>query len=192
MSDEDRQRWNTRYREGRHPSHEPWDALVQLAEYLPSKGRVLDVAGGAGRNAVWLAERGLEVTVADISEAGLALAVGAAALRGVELRVCTVDFERDALPAGPWAAVVCCAYLQRDLVPSIAAALAPGGRFLWVHPTVTNLERHAKPSARFLLERDEAAGVVEGAGLRIVMAEESWVGDGESARHVARTVAERP
>ena len=32
MSDEDRQRWNTRYREGRHPSDEPWDALVQLAE----------------------------------------------------------------------------------------------------------------------------------------------------------------
>lgn len=41
--------------------------LDYLREHLPEDGRVLDVGGGAGRYAVWLAERGHRVRLADIS-----------------------------------------------------------------------------------------------------------------------------
>ena len=44
----------------------------------------VDIAGGAGANALWLARRGLDVTLADISPVGLALAEDECRARGVE------------------------------------------------------------------------------------------------------------
>ena len=38
-----------------------------LAQHLPQRGRVLDLGGGPGRYASWLAERGHRVTLADLS-----------------------------------------------------------------------------------------------------------------------------
>jgi len=46
-----------------------WEGTLEyLGRYLPPGGRVLDVGGGAGRYAVWLGERGYEVTLVDPSE----------------------------------------------------------------------------------------------------------------------------
>src|SRR4051812_10575216 len=74
MSLDDQVRWDEAYRERRVGSQEPSPFLVAMEGKLPGSGRALDIAGGAGANAVWLARRGLEVTVADISPVGLALA----------------------------------------------------------------------------------------------------------------------
>ena len=49
-----------------------------------SPGRALDVACGEGRNAVWLAEQGWQVTGVDFSEVALEKARRLAELRGVE------------------------------------------------------------------------------------------------------------
>lgn len=38
-----------------------------LQRYLPTSGRVLDIGGGPGRYAIWLAERGYQVVLADLS-----------------------------------------------------------------------------------------------------------------------------
>lgn len=190
MAEDDRERWNRKYQHGK--TGEPSAALVELSQWLPVQGRALDVAGGAGANAVWLARRGLAVTIVDVSEVGLALARAHAAREGVALATVRTDLEVEPLPAGPWALVVCCCYLQRDLIPRLVAALEPGGRLVWIHPTVTNLERHASPGARFLLQPGEAAALVEAAGpVRVCWSEEAWVGTGEAARCLARVVAER-
>ena len=58
-----------------------------LAEYLPESGRVLDVGGAAGRYAIWLAERGYDVTLADLSETQLDVAREKVREHGVEERV---------------------------------------------------------------------------------------------------------
>lgn len=192
MADEDRERWNRKYQEAGARAGAPSVALVELSRWLPAQGRALDVAGGAGANAVWLARRGLDVTLVDVSEAGLELARAHAQREGVAIATVWTDLEAEPLPAGPWALVLCCCYLQRDLIPRIAAALEPGGRLVWIHPTVTNLERHASPGRRFLLQAGEAAPLVEAAGsLRVCWAEESWIGPGAAARCLARVVAER-
>lgn len=188
MGQEDRERWNRKH--GGAGKSEPSAALVELARWLPTEGRALDVAGGAGANAVWLARQGLEVTVADISEVGLSRAMEHARQSGVELRIERVDLERDPLPAGPWALVLCSHYLQRDLMPRLAARLEPVGRMVWIHPTTTNLERHRSPSARYLLHPGEARAIAESASLRVLWYEEAWVGEGDSARHLACLVAE--
>jgi len=191
VADAERERWNRKYQEAGAGTGEPSAALVELVQWLPAQGRVLDVAGGAGANAVWLARRGLAVTVVDVSEVGLELAEGHARRAGVALASVRADLEVEPLPPGPWALVLCCGYLQRDLVPRIVERLEPGGRMVWIHPTVTNLERHASPGPRFLLQAGEAAALVEAAGLRVCWCEESWIGAGEAARFLARVVAER-
>src|SRR6266508_3989501 len=48
-------------------------------------GRALDLACGEGRNAVWLAEQGWQVTGVDFSDVGLGKARRLAAQRGVEV-----------------------------------------------------------------------------------------------------------
>lgn len=191
MADEDRERWDRKYRQPGAAKTEPSAALVELSRWMPEGGRALDVAGGTGGNAVWLARRGLEVTIVDASPVGLGLAEEHARRSGVAVAIVRADLEVDPLPPGPWALVLCCFYLQRELVPRMAEGLEPGGRLVWIHPTVTNLERHASPGPRFLLEPGEAVALTEAAGLRVCWAEEAWVGTGERARFLARVVAVR-
>ena len=71
MSDDDRARWEAGYQAG-GPTRAPAGFLLELDGELPRAGRALDVAGGAGRNALWLARRGLAVTLVDIAPSALA------------------------------------------------------------------------------------------------------------------------
>lgn len=120
-----------------------WEETVRvegerLDRLLRPRGvlRVLDVACGAGTQAIALAERGYEVVAADISPAMLAEARRHARERRLALRWCCADFR--ALPFGPgrFDAVLCCgsslahclteAQLARAL-GGMRAALRPGG-----------------------------------------------------------------
>ncbi|ELY87559.1 hypothetical protein C483_16708 [Natrialba hulunbeirensis JCM 10989] len=51
------------------------ETLDTLASALPSSGRVLDAGGGAGRYSQWLAARGHDVTLLDLSRGQLSVAV---------------------------------------------------------------------------------------------------------------------
>lgn len=190
MSAEERERWNARYREAGRAPEEPVRFLRAIADLLPRRGRALDVAGGSGRNALWLARRGLEVTVVDIAEQGLALAAEAAQRHGLALRTVCRDLEQDpgaALPPGPWDVILDVHFLLRAIVPAMAASLAPGGLLVFAHPTVTNLERHARPPRHYLLADGELPGLVP--DLEPVLYREGWNEDG---RHEAELVARRP
>src|SRR5687767_3623974 len=59
MSNTERTKWNARYAE-QGASREPSRLVTELADRLPRSGRALDIAGGGGRHAVWLAARGLD------------------------------------------------------------------------------------------------------------------------------------
>jgi SAM-dependent methyltransferase len=184
MATGDRERWDARWAAA--PAADPAQFLIELADLLPTAGAALDVAGGAGRNAVWLARRGLAVTLVDVSPVALAQARAAAARAGVPLALVERDLETAPLPPGPFGLVVCLDFLQRALFPALAAALAPGGLLVFAAATRRNLERHPHPSARFLLDDGEAPRLVR--GLEILRAAEGWFGD----RHEARLAARRP
>jgi len=184
MSAEDRSRFDARFAAGAHCQHTPSPWLVALADQLPQRGRALDVAGGAGRNAIWLARRGLQVTVADISSVGLDIAADRAAQQGVQLETVNVDLEEDPFPPGDWDLVTCFMYLQRSLFPAILKALVPGGLLVFLQPTTNNLERHSKPSRRFLLAPNEVTTLL--AGCDILRHQESWLDDHHEARVLAR------
>lgn len=186
LGDSNREHWNARYRE-RPELAAPSSFLLSLDDVLPRTGRALDVAGGSGRNALWLAGRGLDVTLSDFSAEGLAIARRVAHERGVALNTLETDLEQAPFPAGPWDVITCFYFLHRPLFAAIERALAPGGFLVFAHSTRKNLERHPRPGPRHLLDEGELPRLV--TNLEIVRYDEGWTDDGH---HEARLVARRP
>jgi len=87
MSQAELDRWNERYRA---PDYifgtAPNAFLASNAARLKRGQSALCVADGEGRNSVWLAEQGLEVTAFDFSPIGVEKARRLAAARGVKVR----------------------------------------------------------------------------------------------------------
>jgi tellurite methyltransferase len=191
MSHADREKWNARFREGSaYAREQPSDFLIGLGDRLPPAGRALDVAGGAGRNSVWLARRGLSVTLADISDEALARARAQADRAGVALDLRQTDLEVDPLPPGPFDLILSFNFLRRELFAAFPHHLAPGGLLVYLQPTRSNLQRHPRPPAAFLLEDGELPGLL--AGLEVVSYDEGWFDSGEGERrHEARLLARR-
>ncbi len=187
MSEADRVKWETRYSVGRGYEAEPDPFIVEEGvRYLPEVGRAVDLAGGVGRHALWLASRGLTTTLADISPTALTIAASRASALGLPLDTVVVDLD-DAFPAGPWDVILVSFFLVGDRMPSLVDSLAPGGVLILVHPTTSNLERFARPSARWLL-RDGALD--EGVpGLETQFHEEGW---GPRGRHEVRFIGQKP
>jgi len=130
-------------------------------------GRALDLACGAGRNAVWLAEQGWRVTAVDFSEVGLTIARELARTRGVEVEWVEADVVAW-VPAARSYDLVCVLYLQlpppaRSAVLRHAAdAVAPGGTLLVLGHDLSNLTEGwgGPPQADVLFTPDDiVAGI---------------------------------
>ncbi len=173
----DAARWNARY-DASEPPRElspPQVVSTHLAD-VGGAGSALDVACGWGDSGLYLATLGASVTLADVSEVALAAARARAAILGVSVDTITTDLAADDIPGGPWDVITCAHYLDRQLLPRLAQALSPNGRLVCAIATITNLERHERPSARFLLERDELATLVP--TLDVIHHSEEWRDNG--------------
>ena len=71
----------------------PNEFLSAMADQLPSVGRALDIGAGEGRNALFLASRGLDVLAVDQSEVGMLKAQRLAHERGLTLRAQAADLR---------------------------------------------------------------------------------------------------
>jgi SAM-dependent methyltransferase len=183
----DRAYWDARYRESGAAclfGDRVAPLLRRAARLLPRRGRALDVACGEGQNAVWLAARGLAVTGLDVSPVAIARARARARRRGVRLRARVVDLTRHRLRRGWYDVVTCVHYLDRRLVPALAAALRPGGVVIVENATVRNLRLHARPGRRFTLRVGELAGWFP--GLETLAYREGLMDGHEQAQLVAR------
>jgi len=183
VAEADRARWDATHSGGGPADDSPPSWLDAFDSVLPRAGRALDVAAGAGRVARFWAARGLESLAVDVSPVGLRRARDAAARAGLRLETRELDLERDPLPEGPFAAISCFHYLQRDLFPRLRERLAPGGVLVCEIATIRNLERHAKPGARFLLQPGELLELCR--PLELASYTEEW----HDGRFLARAVA---
>ena len=117
--------WNARYRNREQLDNEPARLLVEHATPLPP-ARALDLACGAGRNAVWLAQRGWEVVALDGAEEAIKLVPD-----GIDARV--FDLETDApLPFSDdsFDLVLILFYLHRPLFAEARRVLRSGGMII--------------------------------------------------------------
>jgi SAM-dependent methyltransferase len=103
--------------------------LVLAAELLPA-GKALDLACGAGRNALYLAGLGWRVTAVDRSAVALHFLRTQTPSSG-SLEIHHADLERGEFPIAPDSYDLICdiLYLQRDLFAAIRAGIRPGGVF---------------------------------------------------------------
>jgi SAM-dependent methyltransferase len=153
----ERDDWNRKHGEaGPLFGVEPNRFLVAEVSDLPP-GRALDVACGAGRNAVWLAERGWDVTAVDFSQVGLDKGARLAQERGVTVRWERADLREWTPPAGAFDLVVALylhvdAQARRAIHAAAARGLAPGGVLLIVGHDATNIEHgHGGPQIPAIL-----------------------------------------
>lgn len=72
---------------------------VQQAEHIPP-GHVLCLADGEGRNGVWLAERGYDITSVDLSAIGLEKARKLAESRNVTIQTVHADLAEFVIEPG--------------------------------------------------------------------------------------------
>lgn len=165
----EREDWNRRYGEaGQLFGVDPNRFLVaELDGLVP--GRALDLACGAGRNAVWLAERGWTVTGVDFSDVALEHARRLSAERRVEVEWVQADVREWTPPAAAYD-LVAILYLQipaeegRVVHGRAAAAVAPGGTLLVVGHDRENLVSGTggPQDVRVLLDAQEVAGDLDG------------------------------
>ena len=105
---------------------EPVPLLVEVAGKL-APGKALDLACGTGRNAIWLAQQGWDVTAVDFSPVAIGLLRPEA--RGLAVRSVLADLEADEFVLEPrsWDLILISCYLQGDLFARLGPALRPGG-----------------------------------------------------------------
>jgi SAM-dependent methyltransferase len=168
VSSAERDKWDARYRDGAYESRTHPTAL--LAQWLPRlpRGRALDVACGAGRNALFLATNGYAVTALDISRVALERGRRSAAELGLTLEWLCADLDDDparALPAGPFDLIVWVRYVHRTLLPHLVARLAPSGALLCEQHLLTGEAVAGPTSAQFRLAPGELSAAAQ--GLRI-------------------------
>jgi len=168
----------------RHVGLAPSAWVARFAPLIAPGARVLDLAAGSGRHAVFLAARGARVLAVDRDAETLA---SFAAAPGVETRV--VDLESGAWPWGGqrFDAIVAVNYLHRPLFEGLLASLAGDGVLLYETFAEGN-EAFGKPAnPDFLLARSELLERVR--GLLTVVAFEQGAVEGERAAVVQRLAA---
>ena len=100
--------WNERYSEpGFAYGTEPNEFLVSVVDRIPH-GRILSLAEGEGRNAVYLASLGYEVTGVDGSEVGLRKAMELAGERGVAITTIQADLGEFEIGMDQWEGIIAC------------------------------------------------------------------------------------
>jgi tellurite methyltransferase len=101
------------------------DIAGSVIRRAPSPGRALDLACGSGRNALWLAEQGWQVTAVDGSRA----AIGLLSSRDPQIDARVADLEKHEYLIEPdsWDLIAICYYLQRDLFAPAKRGVVPGG-----------------------------------------------------------------
>jgi 2-polyprenyl-3-methyl-5-hydroxy-6-metoxy-1,4-benzoquinol methylase len=165
---------------------EPARLLVENVEVLP-KGRALDVAMGAGQNAIFLAKMGFDVEGVDISAEAVNTALSSARKAGVTIRVQVADLEGNYhVEKGVYDVIICFNYLQRSLIPQIKDGLRKGGMVVY-ETFIVDQTQFGKPrNPDYLLKHNELLNMFR--NFRCLYYREGIV---ENRKAVASIIAEK-
>ena len=133
----------------------PAQFLLENVELLP-KGRVLDVAMGSGRNAIYLARLGFEVEGVDMSPEAVNTALESAEKVGVFIRAQIADLEGNYyIEKGAYDVIICFNYLQRSLISQIKDGLRQGGMVVYETFIVDQIQFGKPKNPDYLLKHHQ-------------------------------------
>lgn len=190
-----RTRWDERYASGdwadvRAPAPIVVDALTWLEAPGVAPGVALDVACGAGRNALFLAERGWKVMGVDLSAEGLRLMARRAAERALPVLPVLGDAGRFHVRPETFDLVVNTQFLLRSAFPLIREALRPGGLLAFETFSVLELDELGGDIRReFAVERGDLLEAF--SDLEPLLHEEGIFEREEGERGLARLIARK-
>lgn len=124
--------WNERYllkeRAGEDFDAAPASLVMDTVTRL-ERGSALDLACGTGRNALWLAARGWDVTAVDGASAAIEALRNRVVESGLHIEAKLADLEKHEFQIEPltWDLILVCYYLQRDLLEPAKKGVRPGG-----------------------------------------------------------------
>lgn len=189
LVESDRIKWNQRFEcddsyLGESPSPFLLREIERILQLAPGK-RALDIACGEGRNSVFLAKNGFEVTALDISDVGLGKAV-----KRAEKEAVVIDFQRVDLDMYQFTEkfdlIINFNFLLRALIPAAEQALSPGG--LLIIDTIMEspqlLATHNHPA--YFLRCGELQCICNDLRGKILFYEELSVGQMPTARVLLR------
>ena len=157
--------WDSKYEQGLPSLTEPDPFFISAYERfvnpsLPKPGVALDLAGGLGRHALWLASRHWQVTVVDVSD----VAIGKLSRAALELNVNVDLFAGDAaeykLEPAQFDLIVLFYHLDRSLFPRIVSALKPGGLLICKMSLLWDSSESLKTASANPLRRNELPSLV--------------------------------
>ncbi len=135
----------------------PW--VKRFAALLPRHSRVLDVACGQGRHALFLASLGHRVEAVDRDVA----ATGALReMDGVSVTVCDLESEDWPYVERCFDAVIVTNYLFRPLLPKLIRSLDRGGLLIYETFMVGNELFGSPRNPDFLLRENELLDLIDG------------------------------
>jgi tellurite methyltransferase len=136
IRENERDRWNERYRSGTHGMLPPDELLVNafdryIEPIFPEAGVALDFAGGAGRHAVYLASKGWKVSLVDVAEAGLVNARKNAGNLADQIEFSVADLDRFHASGEAFDVVLVFFFVRREILQELVKVLRPGGLLIY-------------------------------------------------------------
>jgi SAM-dependent methyltransferase len=159
-SEESRARWDLKYEQGLPSLTEPDPFFVSACEQFvcplfPNAGMALDLAGGLGRHALWLASRSWQVTVVDLSDVAIRKLSHAALEQNLKLELLVADASDYNFEPSRFDLIVLFYHLDRHLFPKMVSALKPGGLLICKMSLRWNSNGESTRATTHPLERNE-------------------------------------
>ena len=131
-SEEQRAHWDQKYEQSMVSLTKPDPFFLSaykefVSDSYPNAGAVLDLAGGIGRHALWLADKRWQVNVVDISEVAISRLSQEALQVNLALDLLALEAAEYKFEPAQFDLIVLFYHFDRTLYPRIVSALKPGG-----------------------------------------------------------------
>jgi SAM-dependent methyltransferase len=165
--DERRYHWDLKYEQGL-PSLEKPDPFYLsvfdqfVAGQFPNGGTALDLAGGIGRHALWLAKRNWQVTVVDISQVAIRKLGQKAQQLDLRLELFALDAKEYPFKPAVFDLIVMFYHFDRDICPKVLSTLKTGGILICKSSLSWNCYEGTAPVSVRPLEKSEILSMLPG------------------------------
>jgi 2-polyprenyl-3-methyl-5-hydroxy-6-metoxy-1,4-benzoquinol methylase len=163
----EREKWNARYQDNQEGRLEADPYLIEVytkfvSPLFPRQGRALDLAGGLGRHAIWLARQGWNTTLLDISPVALNAARKWSGGEHLSLELVEADLDDYLLPEHAFDLVAVFNFLQRSLILSLQGCLRKGGVIIYKTYMQSTTDKDAPVTLDYLLQPGELPRIFAG------------------------------